>query len=119
VPQEEGRPVGVVHRGPAGGIGEGLEVVLPRRPGREQQEHGGRLPRLVAEVVDAADRDVEEVSRVTVDPPPPVVEPNGAGEHVERLHDAPVKCGPGPVGAGPISHRYSSKAPPVVTPVAT
>ena len=42
---------------PEGGVGERLEVVLPRRTGREQDQHRGRVVRLVAEPVDAARRE--------------------------------------------------------------
>ena len=66
--EEERGPVVLAHGFPSRGVGEGLEVVLPGRPRREEQEHGRRLARFVPEAVDAPDRHVEEVARTGVDP---------------------------------------------------
>ena len=63
VAQVEGRSFLVAHGEAAADSIQRLEVVLAVRTRCEQDQHRGRLPRLVAEAVDPALRDEQEVTR--------------------------------------------------------
>jgi hypothetical protein len=57
----------------------------------KQDEHRRGFAGLVAEGVDAACGYVQEVAGSGVEPPVAVVQQDRAGQHVERLGDAPVE----------------------------
>ena len=75
---------------------EALEVVLAGRAGSEQHQHRRRRVGLVAEAVDAAGRNVEEVVGAAVDPVVAVVQLDRAGQHEERLGHRAVEVRAGP-----------------------
>jgi hypothetical protein len=118
VAQEERGPVVLPHGLAPGGVREGLEVVLARRP------------RVKSRSIEAGSPDS---FRKPWTPPMGTWKksPGPASTHVRPSwsRTAPLstkkdsvmlrwKCGDGPEGWGPMSHRYSPNAPPVVFPVA-
>src|SRR5882757_8178191 len=75
----------------AADLGALLEVLLPRRPGREQDQHRRRLAADVVEAVDAALGHVQEITRGRVDPLCAVKERDRAAQDVERLGERLVE----------------------------
>src|ERR1700712_241247 len=76
-----GRPAALGH------LDQALEVRLAGSAGGEQDEQRSRFPGLVAEAVDAALGNVEEVARPGVCPGVAAEEPDWSRQHEERLGD--------------------------------
>ena len=76
--------------------GHTLEVGLPRSAGSKQDQERCRLVGLVAEAVDAARWDEEEVTLAALGPVTAVVELHRARQHEERLGHRAVKMRAGP-----------------------
>src|SRR5262245_13873728 len=91
VPGPQRDPLLTEQRAPGRGyLGQLLEVALPWRAGREQDEHGGIGVAVVVEAVDAALRDVEEVTGLGIYPLGAVEQFDGAFEDVEGLGEGLV-----------------------------
>ena len=96
--QEERQPLLLAPLGHARHL---LEILLAGSARGEQDQHRGGLAGVVAEAVDTALRDVEEVTGGGVDPLLAVEQADGAAEDEERLRDRPVEVRRRPAGLRP------------------
>jgi hypothetical protein len=83
VAQRDFRALRVGHLRVSGEVRQGLEVLLARGAGGEQDQHGRIQSGLIAERVDTALGHIGEVTRRRIHPFLAVVEANGAGEDEE------------------------------------